>query len=62
MYHELLLSNFVTMTYMLHTQVHVSPLSPLLSVYQSSFCASNFLLELMQAVYKVQIILDELYM
>ncbi len=45
MYHELVFSNFLTMVYMLHTQVHVSPLSPLLSVYQSSFVlasCSNF--------------------
>ncbi len=48
------------MIYMLHTQVHVSPLSPLLSVYQSVLASSsNFLLELMYAVYNFQFVLDE---
>ncbi len=56
MYHELLLSNCDHD--ILHTQVHMSPLSPLLSVYQSSFLYLHQI-ELMQAVYKVQFLLDE---
>ncbi len=66
MYHELLLSNSVTMICMLHTQVHASPVS-LYTHFQSTKVvlvlalapSSTFLLELMQAVYNVQLLLDE---
>ncbi len=62
MYHELLLSNCDHD--MLHSQVHVSPLSPLLSVYQIKVVfvlasSSNYDLNWMQTVYKVQFLLDE---